>query len=125
MKHEGKLNLAIYDIQGKQLSDFHKIIEKGWNLFAISSGGNGQLFLKVSDNSTTKTISIVSAGSGSEVEGSPILDRLGGPVELPVKAACCRKPSLQQRLAEWPGCSWRVLEQYTDQRNRGIVAGFR
>ena len=64
LKNDCDLNLTLYNNEGKVLSEYHNRFEKGWRLFGISSGETGMLFLRSSDNSTTKTIRIVSAGGG-------------------------------------------------------------
>jgi len=66
LQNAGDLNLAVYDNQGKQLSEYHNGFEKGWHLFGISTNGANLLFLKVSDNTSSKTIKLISAGSGNE-----------------------------------------------------------
>jgi hypothetical protein len=66
LQNAGGLNLAVYDNQGKQLSEYHNGFEKGWHLFGISTNGSRMLFLKVSDNTSSKTIKLLSAGSGNE-----------------------------------------------------------
>ena len=66
LKNAGDLNLAVYDNQGKQLSEYQNGLEKGWHLFGISTTGANLLFLKVSDNTSSKTIKLLSAGSGNE-----------------------------------------------------------
>ena len=66
LKNAGELNLAVYDNQGKQLSEYHNGFEKGWQLFGVTTGGTRMLLLKVSDNSHSKTIKLISAGSGDE-----------------------------------------------------------
>jgi len=68
LKNEGVLTLAAYDNQGKILSRYHNSFKKGWHLFALATNGPRLLFLKVSDNSATKTIKLLSTGSGSEGE---------------------------------------------------------
>jgi hypothetical protein len=65
MRSEGLLNLAVYDHQGKNLSEYQNSFVKGWHLFGISTSGSRFLLLKVSDNTTEKTIKMVSAGSGN------------------------------------------------------------
>ena len=67
LKNDGNLNLAVFDIQGKTLSQYHNVFTKGWHQFAISSSGSELLFLKVTDNTTTKTIKLLSNG-GNERE---------------------------------------------------------
>jgi hypothetical protein len=66
LKNAGELNLAIYDNMGKTLSEYRNSFEKGWHLFGISTKGSQLLFLKVSDNSQSKTIKILSTGAGNE-----------------------------------------------------------
>ena len=66
LKNAGELNLVAYDNQGKQLSEYHNGFDKGWHLFGISTNGANLLFLKVSDNTSSKTIKLISAGSGNE-----------------------------------------------------------
>ncbi len=66
LKNAGGLNLDVYDNQGKQLSEYRNSFEKGWHLFGISTNGSRMLFLKVSDNTSSKTIKLLSAGSGNE-----------------------------------------------------------
>lgn len=66
LKNDGELNLIVYDNQGKILSQYHNSFEKGWHSFAITTNGTELLFLKVSDNTTTKTIKILSTGPGNE-----------------------------------------------------------
>jgi hypothetical protein len=68
LKNDGELNLAVYDNQGKMLSQYRNGFEKGWHLFGISTQGSQQLFLNVFDDKTTKTIKIISAAPGSELE---------------------------------------------------------
>jgi hypothetical protein len=68
LKNAGELKLAVYDNQGKTLSEYHSNFEKGWHLFGISTNGSQLLFLKVFDNSQTKTIKILSTGPGNEGE---------------------------------------------------------
>jgi hypothetical protein len=64
LRNAGELNLAVYDNQGKKLSQYHDGFEKGWHLFGISTNRNSLLLLKVTDNAITKTIKILSAGAG-------------------------------------------------------------
>jgi hypothetical protein len=64
LKQKKELNLAVYDIQGKKLSEYHNGFEKGWHSFAISTNGSRLLFLMVSDKTTIKMIKILSTGSG-------------------------------------------------------------
>ena len=66
LKQKKELNLAVYDIQGKKLSEYHNGLEKGWHSFAISTNGSRLLFLMVSDKTTIKMIKILSTGSGLE-----------------------------------------------------------
>ena len=66
LKNKGDLKLAVFDNQGKILSQLHDRFEKGWQLFAISAQRSQLLFLKVFDNFTTKTIKILSSGAGNE-----------------------------------------------------------
>ena len=68
LKHSEELNLAGYDIHGKKLSEYRNVIEKGWHAFAISTSQSGIIFLKVSDNSSTKTLKLLSHGRGNEGE---------------------------------------------------------
>ena len=63
-----ELSLAVYNIQGKKLSQCSNEFEKGWHAFSISTSQSGLLFLQVSDNTTTKTIQLLSNGSGNEGE---------------------------------------------------------
>ena len=66
LKNAGELNLAVYDNQGKNLSQYHNRFEKGWHSFGITTNGTRLLFLMVSDNTTTKTIKLLSTGSGND-----------------------------------------------------------
>ena len=66
LKNDGELNLAVYDDQGKNPSQYHNIFKKGWHMFGVSTNGSQLLFLKVSDNTTTKTIKLLSTGFGNE-----------------------------------------------------------
>ena len=66
LKNDGELNLAVYDNQGKNLSQYHNAFQKGWHLFGISTNSSQLLFLKVSDNNTAKTIKLLSIGAGNE-----------------------------------------------------------
>jgi len=59
LKNDGELNMAVFDNQGKQLSEYHNSFEKGWQLFGVSTGGSRILFLKVSDNIHSKTIKLI------------------------------------------------------------------
>jgi len=65
-KNMGVLNLAVYDIQGKKLSQYSNTFEKAWHSFTISTNESGLLFLKVSDNTTTQTIKILSNGPDNQ-----------------------------------------------------------
>jgi hypothetical protein len=65
LKNAGELNLAVYDNQGKTMSEYRSNFEKGWHLFGISTNESRLLFLKVSDNTITKTIKILSTGTGN------------------------------------------------------------
>ena len=66
LKNESVLNLAVYDNQGKNLSQYRNVFNKGWHLFGISTNSSQLLFLKVSDNNTAKTIKLLSTGAGDE-----------------------------------------------------------
>ncbi len=66
LKKDGLLNLAVYDIHGKQLAEYRNNFRKGWHLFEVSTSGSRLLFLRVSDNTSTKTIKLLSTGAGSE-----------------------------------------------------------
>jgi len=66
LKNAGELNLAVYDNQGKKHSQCSNSFEKGWHSFSISTNESGLLFLKVSDNTNTKTIKLLSNGSGNQ-----------------------------------------------------------
>ncbi|MFZ4705716.1 MAG: hypothetical protein ACOYMF_06880 [Bacteroidales bacterium] len=66
LKTDGELNLAVYDVHGKQLSEYHNSFVKGWHMFGVSTSGSQLLFLKVSDNTSTKTIKLLSTGAGAE-----------------------------------------------------------
>ena len=68
LKYAGELNLAVYDNQGKKLSQYHNAFKKGWHLFGISTGGARLLFLNVSNNISTKTIKILSTGNSHETD---------------------------------------------------------
>jgi hypothetical protein len=64
LKNEGGLSLAVYDLQGKNLSQYRDNCEKGWHQFAISTSGYRMLFLSVSDGLNSETIKMFSSGSG-------------------------------------------------------------
>ena len=66
LKTEGALNLAVYNTQSKQLSEYHNSLVKGWHMFGVSTSGSQLLFLKVSDNTSTKTIKLLSTDAGTE-----------------------------------------------------------
>jgi hypothetical protein len=66
LKNDSEFTLAVFDNQGKNLSQFQNRLEKGWHQFAIISGGTGLLFLKASDGTAIKTIKLLSAGQGGE-----------------------------------------------------------
>ncbi len=66
MKNAGELNLSVNDNQGKQRSEYHNTFEKGGHLFGVSANSAMLMFLNVSDNSTTKTIKLLSTGAGNE-----------------------------------------------------------
>lgn len=68
MKNDGELNLSVYSNQGKKLSDYQGELNKGWHLFEISTLESQQMFLKVSEDKTTKTIKIISTGSNNDGE---------------------------------------------------------
>jgi hypothetical protein len=68
LKTAGALSLAIYDNQGKKLSEYSNKFDKGWHSFAISTNGARLLFLKVSDSTTIKTIKLLSNSPGNEGE---------------------------------------------------------
>jgi hypothetical protein len=65
LKNDGDLNLAVYDNQGKKLSEYQNRFEKGWHLFGISAQESEVLFLKVFDDRTTKTIKIINTATGN------------------------------------------------------------
>ncbi|NOU46876.1 MAG: hypothetical protein HOO86_07430 [Bacteroidales bacterium] len=60
LKNKGELNLEVYDNQGKRLSEYQNDFEKGWHLFSVATKTTQQLYLRVFDNSTLKTIKIMS-----------------------------------------------------------------
>jgi len=66
LKNSGELCMSVYNIQGKKLSEYRNAIEKGWHSFVISTSQSGLLFLKVSDNTTTKTIKLLSNCPGNQ-----------------------------------------------------------
>jgi uncharacterized protein (TIGR02145 family) len=66
LENDGDLNLALYDNQGKNLSEFHNGLKKGWHLFSISTNRSQLLFLKVFDDVNSKTLKILSKGIGNE-----------------------------------------------------------
>ncbi len=66
LKTDGALKLAVYDVHGKQLSEYHNRFVKGWHTFGVSTGGSQLMFLKVSDNTSAKTIKLLSTGAGTE-----------------------------------------------------------
>jgi hypothetical protein len=73
LKNEGPMSLAVYDLQGKKLSQFQSNFKKGWHQFAVSASGSRMLFLRVSDGVSTETIKMLSAGNGNgENRISPI-----------------------------------------------------
>jgi uncharacterized DUF497 family protein len=81
-KNDEELNLAVYDDFGRMLSEYHNRVAKGWHLFGISSGASQQLFLKVFDNSTTKTIRIISTAPANEGERISYKGQVGQGSEL-------------------------------------------
>jgi len=66
LKNAGEMNLAAYDNQGKNLAQYSNRFEKGWHLFSISTNRSQVLFLQVFNNTTRKTIKILSASPGDE-----------------------------------------------------------
>ena len=68
LRNAGELNLAVYNNQGKRLSEYRNLFENGWHLFDISTRESQQMFLKVFDDKTIKTIKITSTAPGNEAE---------------------------------------------------------
>ena len=68
LRNAGELNLAVYDNNGKRLSEYSDLFERGGHLFDISTRGSQQVFLKVFDDKTIKTIKIISTAPGNEAE---------------------------------------------------------
>jgi uncharacterized protein (TIGR02145 family) len=66
LKNAEVLNLAVYDLRGNKLSQYSNEFEKGWHSFVVSTNGASLLVLMVSDNTSLKTIKLLSTGSGSE-----------------------------------------------------------
>jgi len=61
-KKSGDLKLVVTDNQGRQLSGFQKHLERGWHTFGISANGSQLLILNISDNVSSKTLKLLSAG---------------------------------------------------------------
>jgi len=64
LKNSGELNLAVYDLRGNKLSQYSNEFAKGWHSFAVSLNEASLLVLMVSDNTSMKTIKLLSTGSG-------------------------------------------------------------
>lgn len=65
LKNRGTLNLEVYDNTGNRLSELTNEFEIGWHQFAVSTKATQQLFLRVFDNSVSKTIKILSVTPGA------------------------------------------------------------
>jgi hypothetical protein len=66
LKKDGALNLALYNNQGRKLSEYQNVFEEGWRLFTVSAGASQLMFLRVTDNLTAKTVKLISTGTGNE-----------------------------------------------------------
>jgi hypothetical protein len=65
-KHNGTMNLVLYDGSGKKLATFQNEFEKGLHSFAVSSSTYGVSVLTVSDATNTKTIKLLNTHDGKE-----------------------------------------------------------
>jgi len=52
LKNDGELNLAVYDIEGRTLSQYHNSFKKGWQLFGMFYLGIELTFFKNSVSSS-------------------------------------------------------------------------
>jgi hypothetical protein len=64
--YKGSLNLAIYDLAGVKLAEYHNGFEKGSHSFVISSSVNGVLILVASDDKNWRSMKIISKGQRNE-----------------------------------------------------------
>jgi uncharacterized protein (TIGR02145 family) len=65
LKNRGTLHLEVYDNIGNKLSVLTNEFGIGWHQFAVSTKASQQLFLRVFDNSVSKTIKIMSVAPGA------------------------------------------------------------
>jgi hypothetical protein len=78
LAHEGPLDLALFNAEGKALTAFQIRLEKGLHLFRIETVHQGILILRVTDQQTAETIRLINHGEGMEESAISYLGSTGG-----------------------------------------------